>query len=131
MSTKTKIVVFRNAGKARNEETWSFEGKMIEVVDQFIYLGKLLNFNSNFFTTQKQLASQGRKAMFALKSSISNISLNHWLFLSLFDIYVCSIPSYGCEVWGCHKGSDIEKIHLDFLRYVFGVRRNTISHVIF
>ena len=77
MSTKTKIVVFRNAGDARNEETWSFDGKIIEVVDQFTYLGILLNFNGKFFTAQKQLASQGRKAMFALKSSISNLSLNH------------------------------------------------------
>ena len=78
-----------------------------------------------YCTTQKQLASQGRKAMFALKSSVSNLSLNHCSLLSLFDTYVCSILSYGCEVWGYHKGPDIEKIHLDFLRYVLGVRRNT------
>ena len=63
--------------------------------------------------------------MFALKSSVSNLSLNHCSLLSLFDTYVCSILSYGCEVWGYHKGPDIEKIHLDFLRYVLGVRRNT------
>ena len=42
---KTKIVVFRNAGRASNEETWSFDGKIIQVVDQFTYLGILLNFN--------------------------------------------------------------------------------------
>ena len=53
--------------------------------DQFTYLGILLNFNGKFFTTQKQLASQGRKAMFALKSSISGLSLNHCSLLSLFD----------------------------------------------
>ena len=61
--TKQKCL-FRNAGKARNEETWSFDSKIIEVVDQFEYLGihvhVLLNFNAIFFfTTQKQLASQG------------------------------------------------------------------------
>ena len=64
-----------------------------------------------FFTTQKQLASQGRKAMFALKSSVSNLRLNHSSLLSLFDTYVCSILSYGREVWGYHKGPYIEKIH--------------------
>ena len=81
---KTKTVVFRNAGNARNEETWSFDSKIIEVVDQFKYLGILLNFNGKFFTTQKQLASQGRKAM----SSISNLSLIHCSLLSVFDTYV-------------------------------------------
>ena len=61
MSKKQKKCFFRNSGKARNEETWSFDSKIIEVVDQFEYLGihVLLNFNANFFTTQKQLASQG------------------------------------------------------------------------
>ena len=42
----TNIFVFRNAGRARNKETWSFYGKIIEVVDQFTYLGILLNFYS-------------------------------------------------------------------------------------
>ena len=50
---KTKSVVFRNAGRASNEETWSFDDKIIQVVDQFTYLGILLNFNGKFFTTQK------------------------------------------------------------------------------
>ena len=63
--------------------------------------------------------------MFGLKSSISDLSLNHCSLLSLFDTYVCYILRYGCEVWGYHKGPDIEKIHLDFIRYVLGVKRNT------
>ena len=52
----TNIFVFRKAGRARNKETWSFYGKIIEVVDQFTYLGILLNFNGKFFTTQKTVS---------------------------------------------------------------------------
>ena len=72
------------------------------------------------FTTQKKLASEGRKAMLALKSFISNSGLNHCSLLYLFDTHVCSIISY-------HKGAVVEKIHLDFLRYVLGVRRTQIE----
>jgi hypothetical protein len=36
---KTKIVVFRNGGKIRENEKWFYNGKEIEVVDQFKYLG--------------------------------------------------------------------------------------------
>ena len=68
MSTKTKIVVFRNAGKVRYEETWSFDGKIIEVVYQFTYLGNFWIIIVNFLLLKKQIASQGRKGMFALKS---------------------------------------------------------------
>ena len=71
----------------------------------------------NFFTTLKQLASQGRKAILYKKLKSES--------LSLFDTYVCSILSYGCEVWGYHKGPDIQKMHLDFLRNGLRVRRNT------
>ena len=87
---KTKIVVFRNAGNARNEETWSFDSKIIEVVDQFKYLGILLNFNGKIFTTQKQLASQGRKAMLTSKSSISNIGSPHAI-LKIYRVYPYTI----------------------------------------
>ena len=48
-----KMVAFRNAGQARNEESWSFDGKIIEVTDHFTYLGILLNVNGKFVTTQK------------------------------------------------------------------------------
>ena len=47
--------------------TWSYSGENVEIVDQFVYLGVMFNFNGKLFVTQKQLAAQGRKAMFALK----------------------------------------------------------------
>ena len=32
---------------------------------------------------------------------------------------------YGCEVWGNHNANDIEKLHLDFIKYVLEVKINT------
>ena len=66
----------------------------------------MLNFNGKCFVTQKQLAAQGRKTMFALKSTMIQLYLNHFTLLSLFDTYVCTILNYGCEVWGSHRGPD-------------------------
>ena len=53
-----KKCFFGNAGKARNEETWSFDGKIIEVVDQFENLGihVLLNFNAKPFYYSKTVS---------------------------------------------------------------------------
>ena len=36
---KTKIVVFRNGGKLRNPENWSYNGYYIDIVSEFNYLG--------------------------------------------------------------------------------------------
>lgn len=38
---------------------------------------------------------------------------------------MCRISNYGCEVLGSHKGHNIEKVHLEFLRFVIGVRKTT------
>jgi hypothetical protein len=43
--------------------------------------------------------------------------------LSLFDTYVASILNYGCEVWGSHCEKDVENVHLEYLKYVLGVRK--------
>ena len=36
---KTKIVVFRNGGSCRQNEQWFYEGKEIERVSSYKYLG--------------------------------------------------------------------------------------------
>ena len=41
---KTKIVVFRNGKYVRDEEKWTYDGKNVEVVNQFNYLGLLFNY---------------------------------------------------------------------------------------
>jgi len=41
------------------------------------------------------------------------------------------ILNYGCEVWGSHKGGDIEKIHLHFLKRTLNVRRSTVNFMIY
>jgi len=46
----------------------------------------------------------------------------------LFICYVGNVVNVGSEVWGIHKGENIEKkIHLDFCKRVLGVKK---QHVI-
>ena len=96
-TSKTKIVVFRNGGKVNANEKWFYDNKEIEVVDSFTYLGVLLNYNGKYNVLQNKLAEQGRKAVFALRRSIKSMYLNCTTLLSLFDTYINSILSYGCE----------------------------------
>jgi hypothetical protein len=43
---KTKIVVFRKRGKVVSQ--WYFDKELVEVVDSFIYLGVVSNYNGSF-----------------------------------------------------------------------------------
>ena len=67
---KTKIVVFRNRGVLKENEKWYLDGKMIELCNQFVYLGLLFNYHCIFTVTQKTLSEQGKNATFSLLSKI-------------------------------------------------------------
>ena len=91
----------------------------------------MLNYNGKFLVSQKQLARQGRKAMFAVRSNVSDLELNHCTLFSLFDTYVASILLFGCEVWGSHAGNNVEKVHLDFWENVLGVKKKNYQWLIY
>ena len=81
--------------------------------------------------TQKSPSNQGRKALFNLYSKIHDDCFNHETLMSLFDTYISCILSYGCETWGSHKGEDIEKVHLNFLKRTLKVRRSAVNFMVY
>ena len=56
--------------------------------------------------------------------------LKHCTLLSLLNAYVCNILDYDCEVWGYQKGSGIEKVHHECLRYVLRDRIDTKTTIL-
>ena len=129
--SKTKIVVFRKSGRLNPNIKWFYNDEEVEAVNQFTYLGLTLTYTGNFHKAQLKLASQGRKCMFKLLKSMKNVHFNYVTRLSLFDTYVSSILNYASEIWGFHKGDAIEKIHLEYLKIMLKVRKNTSSLMIY
>ena len=125
---KTKIVVFRNCGRIGDNENWLYDGNTLETVDQFIYLGMLLCYNSKFYQTQKHIAEPGRKALFALNGKLTDFDVNIETKCSVFDTYIKSILSYASAIWGFQKDPDIEKLHTYFCKKVLGVKSSTCNN---
>ena len=128
---KTKIVVFRNGGNVTKTEKWIYNGQVLEVVNTFNYLGMLFNHNGKFLQTQKHVAEQGRKALFAISNTLKNNYFNIETQGSVFDTYVHSILSYACEIWGFHKAPDVEKVHLNFCKKLLGVNKRTNNSLVY
>ena len=128
---KTKIMVFRNGGNIRGNENWTYQGEEIEIVQQFSYLGMNFNYNGKFNLTQKHVADQGRKALFAINSALKQCNFNTETKCAVFDTYINSILSYGSEVWGFHKAPDVEKIHLTYLKKILGVKRSCSNALVY
>ena len=48
---KTRIEIFKNGGKIWSDEKWFLNGDNISIVDKFMYLGMLINYNGKFNDT--------------------------------------------------------------------------------
>ena len=63
MQKKTKIVFFRKRCGLYNNETWTYKGIPLEIVDNFSYLGTVSNYTGNYTLNQEMLVGKGLKAL--------------------------------------------------------------------
>ena len=79
------IIVFRNGGRLRDNEKWEFDGNVLEIDNEFNYLGMLISYNGKFYQTQKRLSEQGGKALFAVQRKLNDYVFNFETKCSVFD----------------------------------------------
>ena len=78
-----------------------------------------------FHQTQKCLSEYGSFALHNLNRLFQNITLSYEEKFKLFDCLVGSVLNYAAEVWGFHKGPDVERLHTRFCRSLLGVKKST------
>lgn len=59
-------------GRRKSNLSFTFNGKEIEIVKEYKYLGILLGQSGSLLTAKKYIAEQGSKAMFSLLRKIKN-----------------------------------------------------------
>ena len=128
---KTKIVVFRKRGKIKATDKWYFNNSEKEVVDNFNYLGVILNYTGSFNLNNQYLVGKALKAMHILGNNVLKYQVNSKLSLQLFDVFVGSILNYGCQTWGFTKAKDLEKVRLKFCKLVLGVKQSTCTAAVY
>ena len=114
---KTQIIVFRRGGPLKNYEKWFLDNRRIEVVPHYKYLGLIFSSRLSWSPTKKNQASQGRKALFQLKTvlrKLGGMSLSD--SFKRFDTYVTPILLYGSEIWGYEHSAQIQQVHHQFCK---------------
>ncbi|KAK6172852.1 hypothetical protein SNE40_016429 [Patella caerulea] len=127
----SKIVIFKNGGKIRENETWTYEGKDLEIVKSFNYLGVVFNHNGKFSLTQKTIAQQASKACFGLQRIIHENYFNLETSIALVSTCIVPILNYCSEVWGFHSADDVERVQITFFKKILGVRTSTCNALIY
>lgn len=106
-----------------------YNGKQIEEITSFKYLGHSISNNSNIHIKMTNyLVTQAQKAIFALQGD-TKISLGYktpQLSLKMFDTYILPILEYNSELWTKTKQvNEIERVQLGYLKHMLGVRKQT------
>ena len=128
--SKTKIVVF-NRGRSHVNYNFQFNGKSIEIVDQYKYLGITFNCNGRFRSGQLQLVEQAKRAMYSVIGTSRNLDLPVDIQLEMYNSMVSSVQMYAAEVWGHNVVRDMELLHMKFLKHVLFVHKKTSNDIVY
>ena len=123
---KTVVMVFKQGNRVENIDMY-YNGKRLNVVAKFTYLGVTISSNGNFYQAQKSLADQGSRALFSLFALFDKVEFDITDKINLIDSMICPILNYGSEIWGFHKSPDVEKVHIKFLKRVLRLNQNATS----
>lgn len=129
-TSKTKVIIFSKQ-KFVPEIKLILNGVALDYVDSYSYLGVLFHYNGRFLAAKKKLIEQAQKALYAVYYKIRNLKLPIDLQLKIFDSLVTPILLYGSEVMGIEKYDNIEKVHLQFMKRILGVRISTPNFFVY
>ena len=116
-----------------------FNGKLIEQVNQYKYLGVLVRsvnrLNQNTFSDNYRVIwDKSRKAANGMNKKLKYIqNLPPRIRFDMFDTLVRSVLTYGSDVWGMSKSghSALDKVFLHYARCTLGVKATTCNVIVY
>ena len=140
---KSKIVIFNQTGKILSGQNFQLRGIRLEVVQRYCYLGIEIACSGSFRIATTNLMDKANKAMFPLRSTISQFNIPCRNSLKLFHTMITPITLYCSEVWNYFThaqmsaieqnkvtlftfmtNSEIGRTHQKFLKYLLGVNNS-------
>jgi hypothetical protein len=98
--TKTKLVIFHKPqNKINPEVNLVFNGKIIERVASFVYLGVHLDEHLNFDMHFNHVVSKLSSAIGCL--NVCKKYFTEHVFIMMLNSFIYSIIDYGLTIWGC------------------------------
>ena len=106
---KTKCITLQKQNKVNKRSSLFIDGKIVQNVSEFTYLGVDVKFNGSFQSTLKNLSCIASYAIFALNSRFKLNTIPVKAAFKLFDTTILPILTYGSEVWGVYLNMDSTK----------------------
>lgn len=127
---KTKIMVFGNGGRRGKKERWKFNGRELEPVNCFKYLGFHFSTRNEFGTHIRLMAGKSQKAINMAWGIMKRAKIDRLdKRLYLLDVPVKSGVLYGIEVWGWQRWKAVERVQSRYVKSLLGVNKNTPDYI--
>ena len=127
---KTNIVIF-SRGKFTFYPIFKFGNQEINVVEDYTYLGTIMNYNGEFSKAMEKQISQSNRALFSLRAKQAKFQLPLDILFSLFDQLIIPILIYGAEIWGYSDIKAIEVFYKKFIKYSLRLNLQTPDCMIY
>ena len=128
---KTKILIFRRAGRLRKCDTFFYLGQRVEIVNKYTYLGVPFSSSGTFQKAHVHFKTKGLAAVGATLAIIGRFRLFKFeSYKRIFKSLVTSTATYGCTVWGGQSGNEIEKVQMSFYKKLLGLPKTTPNYFV-
>ena len=121
---KSKVMVF-SRGVIRKKPKIMYNNNLLDVCNEFVYLGIKLNCNGSLKKGLEYLSHQANNAMFSLLSKVRKLSLTIDTAMHLFECTVLPIILYGCEIWGHEDIKAANTLYLRFYKILLGLKKSS------
>ena len=129
---KTKDTVFQKGGYLTKHEKWYYDGRDIEVVNKYHYLGFALTTTLSVKQGTDHLVAKGKKDVFILCTSFQKCrEMTKETFFKIFDSKIQSVLLYSSVIWGLHILDSIERVHLMACKRYLGVPSRTANKMVY
>lgn len=110
---------------------WWWEGKEIEEVNTYRYLGYILQRNNGNEMHVKERVKKAHIVMRWVWGFGERKFREDWRWRwTLFDALVKSVMAYGVEIWGFKEWRAVEGVQEKYIRWVLGLEWNTPGHIV-
>ena len=100
--------------------------EVVALVEDYRYLGLWIS-KRNFKKAIHHVSCQSKKIIFALKQYLMKLHTPPVsVALHIFNSIIKPILCYGCEIWGFTVKEEIERIEVQYLKYILHLPKNAI-----
>ena len=146
---KSQVMIFNKGGKLLKDQ-FTIDGKSLEIVPSYTYLGIDIPTNGSFNPGMAQMNSKAKKAMMPLYTTIMQFNIPFHKALKLFQTFVEPILLYNAENFAAMSEKQIDKCkqgttnvyklaekssmtttQLKFIKFILGVGKQTPNMAVF